>query len=283
VLDKQEEVRDPHLLTMGRPHFLLEATVKGQLVKILFDTGSMASCLVTSQFVEMHRLSTSPMTMPVTIQFGNGTKGAFHLKTKFNFYLRGHKFPVEAMVLSHSSHGIIIGDPWMKSYAVKMCYFTQTFSCTTHMRGRHRVEITVTMPTISYPTKPTMASVSNDPRFTLMTAKQFIKECTAEGQEDVVIWTPTTHVLAAVVEPPQGSAKKTLTFAERVAQSLPRTDHYGEKLRHILLQYEGVFPEDLPDELPPLREGTVETVRLMPDAQPTSRPLFAIPLQRKRK
>jgi hypothetical protein len=42
-----EEVQNPYGFRMSRPHFLLKGTIKNTRCRILFDTGSMASCMVT--------------------------------------------------------------------------------------------------------------------------------------------------------------------------------------------------------------------------------------------
>ena len=96
---KGDQVSGAYALTLGQAHFLLGVTVKGVRHKALFDTGSMASCLVTQDFARAHHLPIRPLDKHITIQFGNGYKTKFNKKTEFNLWVAGYKFPVEAMVL----------------------------------------------------------------------------------------------------------------------------------------------------------------------------------------
>jgi len=281
-IPKSDQVSEAYALTLGQAHFLLAVTVKGVRHKALFDTGSMASCLVTQDFARAHHLPIRPLDKHITIQFGNGYKTRFSKKTEFNLWVGGYKFPVEAMVLQQATHPIIIGDPWLKAHEAILNYQDNTFSCTTRLREKDRVKIPASIPTLRFsnigsaspivaPDQPTM--------FELQSAKQFSKGCIRDGSEEVIVWTATLedyHMCAVSAEeaPTTPSQSPDSSFTARVQKAIPREDSVGLQLKEILKNYEDLFPIDLPDTPPPVRDGTVEVIKLHPNVEPTSRPLF---------
>jgi len=98
----------------------LKSTVKNKTMLILVDTGSSHS-FVSSQFVQLTKLPTTPIA-PQKVKMANGQ----WMKTtrqveNLQWYIQGHSFSTDMIVLDMLPYDAILGHDWLKAYSPMKC------------------------------------------------------------------------------------------------------------------------------------------------------------------
>jgi hypothetical protein len=98
----------------------LKATVKNKTMLILVDTGSSHS-FISSQFVQLTKLTTSPIKAQ-KVKMANGQWMTTSTQVKnLTWYIQGHSFSTDMIVLDMLPYVAILGYDWLKHYSPMTC------------------------------------------------------------------------------------------------------------------------------------------------------------------
>jgi hypothetical protein len=219
------------------------AVVAGVDVKLLLDTGASAT-FVSSKLCKEARLPVKGNASRQRVVLPSGQDAPIHGQAKVTLHCKGTTCQVTCLVVDLSEFDIILGDDWLKAKnaVLDLNRATATFQ----FRSGQRVWT-------NGPSKSAENVISGVPTLNAVQAARAVRK--------------GARCFAVTVDrnSPEGET--------RVGNSVPGVA--SQKLQKLLTEFQDVFPEELPNELPPDR-GVHHTIPLEENAKPPFRPLYRV-------
>lgn len=205
----------------------------GHPARILLDPGSAAN-FVSAQFVQQHHLPATTMDTPLVTTAFNGTLGTTNLELCQAPYQIGDlAAQADFYVSDLSHHDAILGMPWMEDFEQDILhYHWQRKQLTLQHQGR-----TITLEGAMSTQSATLVSAAD--------------------------------ITSDLKDLQDGEEVGLLFLSDACSQD---TNTKDPALEQLLKEFQDVFPEDLPAQLPPPRDVD-HHIDLVPGATPPSRPV----------
>ena len=193
-----------------------------KVCKIIIDSGSCVNAISTNT-VKSLGLASLPHPNPYKVSWIDSTSIPVKSRCQIPIQLQSYLEKVWCDVLPMGVSSIILGRPWLFDHDVTL--YGKSNSCSFIHQGK---KITVYPTPPKDPTKRGSSSLKEKkPALNLINEKEVEQEI----KEGSVIWMLT--------------ARKTQD---------PSPVEHPQEVRKVLEEFSDVFPEDLPDQLPPLRD-----------------------------
>lgn len=176
--------------------------------------------------------------------------------------LNGVKFPVMAAVVKNLPYPMILGQPFLE-----LNNATQDFTnLAIHFKKPNGQRVTLSMAPPPPTEIPKATPETLVAPITLIDAHEAATDLIRNRVEDS--W------LLLIKPEPDTVVPSKPSLWEQIEKSIPGTSDPELQMRNLLLQYQHLFPKELPNELPPIREGFSTAIDLQPGAMPIRRPMF---------
>ena len=235
-------------MSSGRPRMAMTGVLAGSPCVVRIDNGAETSAVLSSQFAKQLGITPKPLAEPLTAAGYDGhastVEGYCHLKLQVGPYKGTLKFLV---VPTDGNLQVVLGEHWLTQHAAVLNFADMSCSLRRHakllvLRAMH--------PPVAAQPRPVDAPL-------LLSAMQVQKAM----KRDRLL-----EVFQVVV---RDSGLETAAPAPA-----PDPDIVPQaKLDELLNRYKVVFPDKLPDGLPPDRD-IGHTIPLEPGAKPVFKPLF---------
>jgi hypothetical protein len=212
----------------------LNGKLEGKDVRVLIDGGSTGD-YVSAKFVEKHQLKTVPTPEEHQVYMADGSlQSCSEELDQARLQIGRYKQTVHLTVMVLQGHDVILGKPWLTQHNPSIDW--QSNTVVFKYKGR---DICLSSNGLPIPEEP-------DNLYSALQMKRAIKR----GDQGFV----------TVVQPLDTDTSSTV-------QPLP------SDVRHLLDDYNDVFPKDLPSGLPPSR-AVDHKIELLPGQPPPSRPPY---------
>jgi len=241
------EYKISQLASSTRGLFKLQGSIIGRPAVFLLDSGATGN-FISSAFVAEHKITTLPLPQQDSVVLADGsvqkTSGlARGAAVKVGSY--ADEFDLVALPLS--GYDAIIGMPWLDHYNPSIDWRERQL----HFRDRNQVRHRLNGMELERPkSKFKLNVVSN---------RQLERQLRANEVEFCCAVYPNFN---SMEEDPPVSSSGVLTPSERISQQLVK-------------EFSDVFPDELPEGLPPAREVD-HKVELVAGATPPSRPTYRL-------
>jgi hypothetical protein len=241
--DSRLTAEDPEPM-LGRLTFCVRAGLHGRegVLKCLLDGGA-SSCFVSRKIVKRHRLPTTPMAAKRIIM-PDGSEASSSLCVMLPLMFNNKVVPVPCIVCDLDSHEVILGDPFLLKTKAELSWQTRT--ATIEHRGE-RFELRVIK-----------APVPDTP---VITAVQAERDLRHGGSGYVVV----PELVASLQQCSLGLASN-LSGSGQTSNA---------RFESLVKEFADVFPDELPDSLPPHRNVT-HAIPTKDDTIPPVRPLYRL-------
>ena len=222
----------------------------GHQVTVLIDGGS-TNDFVSDAFVRQNSLETVGLMQPVEVVMANGSKEHVTRRLVGNrLRIGSYRQRMETNVLANLSYDVILGKPWLTQHNPAIDWKANAVSF--QFEGvRHQ-----------------LVPKQQPLQFQLISAKQLGKAAKCKDNELFLLTIKQLEEAAQAGQESGDNLDAAGTAALLVHQIQP-----GAALHPIIQQYLDVFPDSLPQELPPQREID-HRIELEPGAGPTSRATY---------
>lgn len=224
---------------------------------ILIDTGSMSSALLSAGFARRIGLvvrapDASHATMSVT--FGDGRSASCMGYAEVPIRLQGYKARLQCAVFDLApGYDLVLGDPWVSAVGAVL----RLHDCSARL--------------LNHPGQPELKS---NPFYSVPSANESsaefnLMQAIREGDEFALCMVSEVHDSPSEV----ASSPPLTPFAQMVCATIPGETPADLRMRALILDKEGMFPDQLPAELPPDR-GLPSVVPLEPGSRPPAQRMF---------
>ena len=226
---------------------VLHAFVGSTHVLALVDSGASDN-IVSEQFVKKQRLKYSDDGSSMLIRFADGSCKTIRrrLVRRTPFHVDNASESLSAIVAPIANYDVILGLPWIRKHSVKLDVGARTVTAE-YDSGSHVF---------------TASARRDDVTCPIMTISANAAECEIRnGATGFLCFVSEAGVITSAMQ----IGDEGTTEAERI------------QLKALIERHRLLFPDKLPDELPPHRD-TVHGIDLVPGAEPPYRPPIRIPL-----
>ena len=269
---------------VGRGVLIKVAGFIGRMPAVfLLDSGATAN-FVSSSFCKQHGLKVEPT--PATVALADGiSKACAGVVRSAPIRIDSYTEPIDLTVTELGGYDAILGMHWFEEYNPPVDWRNKALSFTDHVGRTHSFRGLARSPALW------QAAKSAPQKLNLISFRQ-VEEQARRGLVEFtcVVFPearPVSSVLVSDSEPARGPSESSmagihsaLSRGHRVSsasvsaamQAEPDTDTVR---RRTLSVFKDVFPDDLPQGLPPSREVD-HKIELLPGSSPPSRPTFRL-------
>lgn len=259
-------------LVAHEPLFMLPARINNTPFEILVDCGASGN-FISQQLINKANITTRTSMESHEIQLADKSKTTLNqVATDIEVTIAEHVMPVTCLVVPTLTHSMILGTPWLKQFNPNINWKDQTMN----------IEITpgTTMKLFSTHASPTPGLLNSIKPIEPQAHGTHVQP--TQIQSKTVTQTPTN-------EPPKSRTPHVICtmkqFIKDVKQEnemvylcyLSANDQQEIKVdpttKDLLNQYKDVFPDQLPNELPPQRDID-HKIELEPNSVPPCRNSF---------
>ena len=242
--------------------FVTTELVNGVTTRILFDGAAGGTAFIDQEHARVCGLrvqnSGSSVQLKGLTPHTEQTTDFVDIMLRFN----GVKFPVTAAVVKNLPYPIILGQPFLEHYHAEQDYETLTL----RMRKSNGQRVRLSMA----PPPPTeIPRIDEGP----LVAPINVIDAT-EAAVDLIKQRVEDAWLLVIRPESSESAPPKPTFLQQIEKAIPGTSLTELQMRDLILQYQHLFPKELPNELPPIRDGFIPAINLQPNVMPVRRPMF---------
>lgn len=229
-----------------------KGNIHNRPVEILVDGGSTDS-FISKRTVEELKLLTDK-TEPITLTYANGEKEKSDEKINTNVKIGDYDEEMELRMANLKNVDIILGKPWLATHNPKIDWRTNQIDF--NHKGAY-----VTLK----PEKPNL-----DRRINLITATQTKRIANKHSEIYLIqLFENTDHL-------PNTACTMHMEQEALTARAKHANDLYAIDTSKVIIEnYRDVFPEKLPNELPPMRDVD-HKIELEPGAKPVYRPIYRL-------
>jgi hypothetical protein len=254
-----------YLTNVSRSLIKFVGTLAGQRASFLLDCGSTGN-FVSSEFVSKHNLHSSSLEQPDAIRLANGVMQAAgsYLKAAV-VHIGSYTEEIDFVSMPLVGYDAIIGMPWLVHHNPdQIDWITGQVSFVDKENIRHRLvgEVAVSA------TKSSSRSHRNlkeGSKLNMITTKQLQRQLKTKQIE--------AAYLIYVEENSINIIDTDLTFKSKSKVNSAASSHAPADVTcaKVVNEYRDVFPDSLPEGLPPVREVD-HKIELIPGSSPPSRP-----------